>query len=287
MALPEASDYDVVAGETGPVVYYGRATSGGGLFATGKASLRRVSLGDEGWGEPEVLLLPHERWRRTGPATVVRFKDKTLVYACDYWFGLLYAGIYGSEEREGFSDKFLVTPPSARDLDTELSWLLQTMTACFVAAGAIGGLARLRHFERMRSPLEEQPLYATVTDRAGATGLDFMVVYGVMWLTAGESRPVEFWTAFLFMFALYGVVSETVTRGQTLGKRLLGLRVMTVGGEPVQLGHALHRNILKFIEMLTVGVGVCLMSRRFQRPGDFLAGTVVIKELRMPKPVGE
>jgi len=287
-ALDGRTEYTVTSGASGPEVYCGVTLAGGGLFASAGSSLRRLALTDEGWKEAPKVSLPQKRWRRTGATTVARFKGRTRIYACTYWLGMLYAGVYGVEQRgDGFSDWFEVTQPTPAELDTEVSWLLQSMMACFVAAGALGGLARVRTFERTPPPLAETPVYASVSDRAAAAGFDYLLVYLIMHLTSQGMGPLEFWSSFVFMHALYGVASETLSRGQTLGKRLLGLRVMTTGGGPVLFGHALQRNVLKFFEMLTVGTGVCLMSRRYQRPGDFLAGTVVIKELRMPKPAEE
>ncbi|WP_051765422.1 RDD family protein [Saccharothrix syringae] len=89
----------------------------------------------------------------------------------------------------------------------------------------------------------------------------------------------------------YPVVSEALTRGRTLGKVVLGLRVVRDDGGPVRFRHALVRGLTGFfVDFWALGLGgavalvVALVSRRGQRVGDFLAGTVVIRE-RVPASV--
>ena len=73
----------------------------------------------------------------------------------------------------------------------------------------------------------------------------------------------------------YGIVMEWFWRGQTIGKRLLRLRVMDAQGLRLQFSQIVIRNLLRFIDMLPafylVGGIACLLSRRAQRLGDFAA----------------
>jgi uncharacterized RDD family membrane protein YckC len=86
----------------------------------------------------------------------------------------------------------------------------------------------------------------------------------------------------------YGVVTEWAWRGQTLGKRLLRLRVMDVNGLRLQFHQVLMRNLLRFVDMLpafyAVGGAACLLSRRVQRLGDLAANTVVVHLPRHAEP---
>ncbi|HUV38308.1 MAG TPA: RDD family protein [Planctomycetota bacterium] len=291
LAFEQPADISLVGTDAGAEAYWRDLPESEVLLVGAEGPLHRSTFSGGKWSAPVDVDLPQTRWMRTGRTGVVRFAGRTFVYTVDYWFGVLYAGTFGTELRgDRASEKFLVAGPTPEQLDDELSWAVQAMMASFVAAGALGGLARLHHFERRTSPLPEQPLYATVTDRAAAAGLDFLLMYGVLWYithSSGGIGPVDFWVSFLFLFAVYGAVMETMASGQTLGKRLLGLRVLSVDGASVSFAAAVQRNVLKFVEMITVGSGVCLMTRRFQRPGDLLAGTVVIKEVRMPRPVEE
>jgi uncharacterized RDD family membrane protein YckC len=83
----------------------------------------------------------------------------------------------------------------------------------------------------------------------------------------------------------YPVAIETATRGRSLGKMALGLRVVREDGGPVHFRHAFVRGLLGVVDFyLTVGsvaLITSLASARGKRVGDFLAGTVVVRE-RVP-----
>ncbi|MDB6155287.1 MAG: domain containing protein [Chthoniobacteraceae bacterium] len=86
----------------------------------------------------------------------------------------------------------------------------------------------------------------------------------------------------------YGVVMEWSCRGQTLGKRLLRLRVMDAGGLRLRFHQVLMRNLLRAVDMLPafylLGGVVSLLSPRAQRLGDLAAGTIVIHQPRHRQP---
>jgi uncharacterized RDD family membrane protein YckC len=86
---------------------------------------------------------------------------------------------------------------------------------------------------------------------------------------------------FLVVFG-YPIGFETVWRGRTPGKQLLGLRVVTVEGAPVTFRHAAIRAALGLVDFGgTSGLAAVissLVSKRNQRLGDFVAGTVVLRE---------
>ena len=73
-----------------------------------------------------------------------------------------------------------------------------------------------------------------------------------------------------------------IWNGQTPGKRVAGIRVLTTRGEPVTLVHALVRNLMRLVDILPtsymVGAICILVTRRSQRLGDLAAGTVVVRE---------
>lgn len=89
--------------------------------------------------------------------------------------------------------------------------------------------------------------------------------------------------SFLVVYA-YDVLFETLASGRTPGKRVQGLRVVLAGGEPVTFLAALIRNLLRIVDFLpglyAVGIVTVLATRRNQRVGDLVAGTVVVRERR-------
>ena len=91
----------------------------------------------------------------------------------------------------------------------------------------------------------------------------------------------------IFLFAvewLYPVLFEMLMRGQTPGKKVLGIAVVNDDLSPVTLGTSLVRNLLRTVDFLPLlylgGVITMLSNRRFQRLGDLAAGTLVISSAR-------
>lgn len=96
----------------------------------------------------------------------------------------------------------------------------------------------------------------------------------------------------LLDFLGYFVVCEMAFSGRSLGKKMVGLRVVRVGGQPVGFWSSLLRNVLRLIDMqigitYLVGGVLILTTTRNQRLGDLLAGTVVVRDrLGTASPVG-
>lgn len=95
----------------------------------------------------------------------------------------------------------------------------------------------------------------------------------------------------IFLFAiewLYPVLFEVYMRGQTPGKRLLGISVINDDLSPVTLGTSMVRNLLRTVDFLPLfylaGLVTMLSNRRFQRLGDMAAGTLVISVPVSAKP---
>ena len=93
--------------------------------------------------------------------------------------------------------------------------------------------------------------------------------------------------SFLVWFG-YDVAFETLASGRTPGKRVAGLRVVRLGGEPVGFLASAVRNLLRLVDSLpgiyAVGAVCILFSARNQRLGDLAAGTLVVRERRAPLP---
>ena len=104
----------------------------------------------------------------------------------------------------------------------------------------------------------------------------------------------------------YGAVFETYMNGQTPGKRLMGIRAVTVDGKPINAMQAVMRNLIRtadtyplvtpamfgieftdspiyqsaIIPTFVMGLIVMSMNKRYQRIGDLVAGTMVIVDQR-------
>ncbi|HZH75495.1 MAG TPA: RDD family protein, partial [Archangium sp.] len=86
----------------------------------------------------------------------------------------------------------------------------------------------------------------------------------------------------------YGIALETVWSGQTVGKRVMGLRVIQQSGVRIGFYHAALRNLARPVDKLPffymVGGVAALLSGSHQRLGDMLAGTIVVRERRLKVP---
>ncbi|MEY9863300.1 putative RDD family membrane protein YckC [Catenulispora sp. GAS73] len=80
----------------------------------------------------------------------------------------------------------------------------------------------------------------------------------------------------------YPALLETVGRGRTLGKMALGLRVVRTDGGPVRFRHALVRALSGIFDLYAtagvLAVATSFSSKQGRRTGDWLAGTVVVRD---------
>ncbi|TMC42152.1 MAG: RDD family protein [Chloroflexi bacterium] len=84
---------------------------------------------------------------------------------------------------------------------------------------------------------------------------------------------------------LYFVLLEWLWNGQTIGKRIFGLRVISEDGEPARFVAVVVRNLVRVIDFLPafygLGLVTLIVSSRSQRLGDYAGGTFVV---RAPRP---
>jgi uncharacterized RDD family membrane protein YckC len=96
--------------------------------------------------------------------------------------------------------------------------------------------------------------------------------------------------AYLVVFVGYPVILETFWQGRTLGKAAMGLRVVTVEGAPIRARHALIRGTMGIFEIYSplalLAMVLIVFSKREQRLGDMLAGTIVVRERTSPAAAG-
>jgi uncharacterized RDD family membrane protein YckC len=90
----------------------------------------------------------------------------------------------------------------------------------------------------------------------------------------------------VLVFVGYPLIFETATRGRSVGKMVMGLRVVSEDGGPERFRQALFRALASVVEiwmLLGSPAVICsMLSPKAKRIGDVFAGTVVISE-RGPK----
>jgi uncharacterized RDD family membrane protein YckC len=137
---------------------------------------------------------------------------------------------------------------------------------------------------RLAGPFRRLP--ALLIDWA-IVGAAIFIISFITMLTIGVFISSGMATAIVVLvgFALYWFycgLFETYMNGQTPGKRLTGLRVLTTEGQPINAMQAIMRNLLRgadlFPYMPCLGVIVMSLNSRSQRLGDLVAGTMVVIE---------
>lgn len=132
--------------------------------------------------------------------------------------------------------------------------------------------------------------YASIGWRAVAAVIDGLVLFFIAWLIAiptGGVRGASFEVTgapavvvFVLWIAYYTAVEATF--GASLGKRLVGLRVVRSDGSPIGWPTAVVRNVLRVVDGLVfyiLGAILIAQSAKGQRLGDRVADTVVIRTL--------
>lgn len=139
---------------------------------------------------------------------------------------------------------------------------------------------------------------ASVIHRAGAMLVD--IVFGISgflllivladflkdneWLS--RDAVINLFTGYVILYLISPLLMEALLDGQTLGKKIIGIRVVCLDGSRPTLGAYAIRWILGLVELVIASGSVAfltvLLSRHNQRLGDMVAGTTVV---RVKKPV--
>ncbi|MFB4282701.1 RDD family protein [Nonomuraea sp. MTCD27] len=138
---------------------------------------------------------------------------------------------------------------------------------------------------------------AQMPSRALAIIIDMVVqltvliaAYTILGAFAAVTDSAMFGAVMIVMVVLalvgYPVIFETLSRGRTLGKLALGLRVVGDDGSPERFRQALFRGLAGVVEFWMFSGAPALISslvsQRGKRLGDIFAGTIVISE-RAPR----
>jgi uncharacterized RDD family membrane protein YckC len=106
-------------------------------------------------------------------------------------------------------------------------------------------------------------------------------------------QPSTLWIAaisilcFFVLFYGYFAIFEAIWNGQTPGKRSVGIRVIKDSGRPITPAESVARNLLRIVDQLptlyATGIVSILLSKQNKRLGDFVAGTIVVRENSLAK----
>jgi len=125
--------------------------------------------------------------------------------------------------------------------------------------------------------------------RALAWAVDLCLRMMLLWMMTWITAPFGGVGAGFFLISVfisnwgYQIVMEA-TLGWTVGKGLLGLRVIMADGAPLSWTAAIARNLLRVVDILPFGYALgllsCLVDPHGRRLGDLAAGTLVIHTQR-------
>lgn len=134
---------------------------------------------------------------------------------------------------------------------------------------------------------------ASVAARVSSGVLDVVavgvVLFGVLFLALVATsdadaalQNVAIVCTLIVVFLVYPTTVETVTRGKSLGKLALGLRVVRDDGGTVAAQQSFVRALVAIVEIYAFTCGpalvCCLVSSRGKRIGDYAAGTYVVRD---------
>lgn len=109
----------------------------------------------------------------------------------------------------------------------------------------------------------------------------FMIFYSILLASGSEVGEYLVYILFLPVFLFYTLVQEVFNHGQTLGKKVLGIKVIKINGEVPTLSEYIVRWGFRFIDInATMGVVASILvssSDKGQRLGGLLSNTTVIK----------
>ncbi|MFN3315414.1 MAG: RDD family protein [Raineya sp.] len=135
---------------------------------------------------------------------------------------------------------------------------------------------------------------AGLGERILAFIMDFIIIVLYIWaiifiaIKSQIEAIIDTTTAYILLFiflylpiSMYSLVQEVFFNGQTIGKRILGIKVITTRGKQPSLTQYMVRWLFRVIDIWSnlgiVGIVVAASNPYNQRLGDLAAGTCLIK----------
>ncbi len=122
-------------------------------------------------------------------------------------------------------------------------------------------------------------------------GLLAAIIIPALHFFGGVSANWAIGIALLIVFLLqwgYFALFEAFGNGRTPGKRVAKIRVIHQSGRGINFVEALARNLVRFVDaapsFYAIGVVAMFLSKRSQRLGDMVAGTLVVRDREIDSP---
>ncbi|MBE7178599.1 MAG: RDD family protein [Mucilaginibacter polytrichastri] len=126
-------------------------------------------------------------------------------------------------------------------------------------------------------------ILARLIDGAIALAIMFAVIFGLGVTDSGFDTPkiVVFVVVLAIAYVFYDLIFELSMNGQSIGKKLMKIRVISLDGSRPSLGKYLMRWVMRIVDFSLSGslaaiISVAVSEKR-QRIGDMVANTTLIK----------
>jgi uncharacterized RDD family membrane protein YckC len=113
--------------------------------------------------------------------------------------------------------------------------------------------------------------------------IQWLIILAVSITISILEHGMGIWLGMILNFLVewfYHVICELSFRGQSLGKRITGIRVVKSDGSPVDPASSFLRNLLRFADtffsFFQIAFITIAVSRGFRRIGDWAGGTLVV-----------
>lgn len=132
-------------------------------------------------------------------------------------------------------------------------------------------------------------VYIVATGTAAVVGYLLGIHIGVLGPLRAGAGPGAGALRFLLVSViswLYWAGLESSQKQATVGKRVLGLKVTDMRGEPISFGRATGRYFGKYLSALILGIGFLMIgwTAKKQALHDLMAGTLVVKRQDSDEP---
>jgi uncharacterized RDD family membrane protein YckC len=135
---------------------------------------------------------------------------------------------------------------------------------------------------RLASPVLRAAAFMIDLAVISATWTVVAIVFSIVGVVAQDVAGMLAAIAYFLISQGYAIATEWLWRGQTIGKRVMRLRVVDARGLRLSFAQVVLRNLLRFVDGLPlfylVGGVTALLNARAQRLGDLAADTLVIWE---------
>jgi len=131
---------------------------------------------------------------------------------------------------------------------------------------------------------------AGLGERMLASLIDLGVIAGYIWMGAlimsAFSHKPSFWLGYSLPIFFFTLVQELFFGGQTIGKKVMKLKVVHLEGREVPVSSYLLRWLLRIVDVWilfgSIGTLAIILSKNGQRIGDLAANTIVVSLKKNP-----